>query len=216
MVSMKSENYGLRTTDYGLILIFLLFTLVSRAADTARDQEVVRATLPNGLQIIIVRNPLAPVATTMMNYRAGSDEVPAGFPGTAHALEHMMFRGSPGLSAGQLADLSAALGGDSNADTQQAVTQYFFTVPVEDLDAALHIEAIRMRGLLKSEKLWDQERGAIEQEVAQDLSNPEYLYYMRLLAILFKGTPYEHDALGSRPSFNKTTDRMLRKFYASL
>jgi zinc protease len=201
MVKMKS------------LLFLLLFTLVSTAADTPRDQEVVRATLPNGLRLVIIRNPLAPVAAVMINYQVGSDEVPAGFPGTAHALEHMMFRGSPGLSAGQLADLSAALGGDSNADTQQGVTQYFFTVPVEDVDAALHIEAIRMRSLLKSEKLWDQERGAIEQEVAQDLSNPDYLYYMKLLALLFKGTPYEHDALGTRPSFDKTTDRMLRKFH---
>jgi len=177
------------------------------------EPGVSRATLSNGLQVIIVQNPLAPVAAVMFNYKVGSDEAPGGFPGTAHALEHMMFRGSPGLSAGQLADLSAELGGDSNADTQQAITQYFFTVPAEDLEVALRIEAIRMRALLKSEKLWDQERGAIEQEVAQDLSNPEYLFYMRLLEALFKGTPYEHDALGTRPSFDKTTDAMLRKFH---
>ncbi len=174
---------------------------------------MLRATLTNGLRVIIVRNPLAPVVTTIINYRVGSDECPAGFPGTAHALEHMMFRGSPGLSADQLADVTAAMGGDSNADTQQAVTQYFFTVPAEDLDVALHIEAIRMRDLLDSESLWDKERGAIEQEVAQDLSNPEYVFYMKLLEAMFKGTPYEHDALGTRPSFDKTTDAMLRKFH---
>jgi len=194
--------------------IFAMFATGS-AGLAAVDPEpgVSRATLSNGLQVIIVQNPLAPVAAVMFNYKVGSDEAPGGFPGTAHALEHMMFRGSPGLSAGQLADLSAELGGDSNADTQQAITQYFFTVPAEDLEVALRIEAIRMRALLKSEKLWDQERGAIEQEVAQDLSNPEYLFYMRLLEALFKGTPYEHDALGTRPSFDKTTDAMLRKFH---
>ncbi len=174
---------------------------------------MLRATLPNGLRVIIVRNPLAPVVTTIVNYRVGSDECPAAFPGTAHALEHMMFRGSPGLSADQLAGVTAAVGGDSNADTQQAVTQYFFTVPVEDLDIALRIEAARMRGLLRSEPLWVKERGAIEQEVAQDLSNPEYVFYMKLLEAMFKGTPYAHDALGTRPSFDQTTDAMLRDFH---
>jgi len=125
----------------------------------------------------------------------------------------MMFRGSPDLSAGQLAEISASMGGMFDADTQQSLTQYFFTVPADYLDVALHIEAIRMRGVLDSQELWDQERGAIEQEVAQDLSNPEYVFYTKLLAAMFKGTPYAHDALGTRPSFNKTTGAMLKKFH---
>jgi len=172
-----------------------------------------RATLNNGLQVVIVRNPLAPVVTTVLNYRVGSNDAPAGFPGTAHALEHMMFRGSPGLSAEQLAMIASAMGGDFNADTQQRVTQYFFTVPAEDLELALRIEAIRMQGLARHDKLWQQERKAIEQEVAQDLSAPEYVAYTRVLAALFKGTPYAHDALGTRPSFEKTRAGMLRKFH---
>ncbi len=181
----------------------------------AQAAQVLRATLKNGLQVVIVRNPLAPVVTTVMNYRVGSNEAPPGFPGTAHAQEHMMFRGSPGLSASQLANISASMGGQFNADTQQTVTQYFFTVPAADLNVSLHIEAIRMRGVLDSEKLWDQERKAIEQEVAQDLSNPEYVFYTKLLEAMFKGTPYAHDALGSRPSFQKTTAAMLHNFHST-
>src|ERR1039457_3793053 len=191
----------------------LAFT--SHAADTssANEQNILRATLPNGLQVIIVRNTLAPVVTTMVNYRVGSDECPADFPGSAHAMEHMMFRGSPGMTADQLAAISAAMGGDDNADTQQAVTQYFFTTPAENLEVALRIEATRMRDLLADEKLWEKERGAIEQEVAQDLSNPTYVFYEQLLTAMFKGSPYEHDALGTRPSFDKTTDADLRAFH---
>ncbi|HAM50874.1 MAG TPA: peptidase M16 [Nitrospiraceae bacterium] len=182
-------------------------------AGPAHAQEVRRAMLSNGLRVVIVRNPLVPVATTAVNYLVGSDEAPDGFPGMAHAQEHMMFRGNPGLSADQLARITAEMGGNFSADTQQSVTQYFFTVPAEDLDIALHIEAIRMKGILDSQKLWAEERGAIEQEVAQDLSNPEYVFYTRLLKSFFAGSPYEHDALGSRPSFDKTTGAMLRKFY---
>ena len=57
-----------------------------------------------------------------------------------------MFRGSPGLSANQLAGIIAVMAGMFNAGTQQAVTQYFLTPPAEDLDVALNIQAIRMRG----------------------------------------------------------------------
>ncbi len=178
-------------------------------------QEVLRDTLANGLQVIIVRNTLAPVVTTMVNYRVGSDETPAGFPGSAHATEHMMFRGSPGVNADQLAAISAAMGGDDNADTQQAVTQYFFTTTAENLDIPLQVEANRMRDLLPDAKLWEKERGAIEQEVAQDLSNPTYVFYTQLLSAMFKGSPYEHDALGTRPSFDKTTDADLRAFHSA-
>jgi zinc protease len=153
------------------------------------------------------------VVTTVVNYLVGSNEAPSGFPGTAHALEHMMFRGSPDLSTDQLANIGAAMGGDFNADTQQSVTQFFFTVPKQDLDVALHIESIRMRNLLVTDALWDHERGAIEQEVAGDLSNPEYVFHRQLLSEMFRGTPYEHDALGTRPSFNTTTGAMLKKFH---
>ncbi|TAM82596.1 MAG: insulinase family protein [Acidobacteria bacterium] len=194
-------------------LAVILLAAAPARAKAAASQDVLRATLSNGLRVVIVRNTLAPVVTTVMNYKAGSDQAPEGFPGMAHAQEHMMFRGSPGLSANQLADIAAAMGGEFDADTQQTVTQYFFTVPVADLNVALHVESTRMRGVLDTDKLWNQERGAIEQEVAQDLSNPEYVFYTKLLAAMFRGTPYEHDALGSRPSFNKTTGVMLQKFY---
>src|ERR1044071_8108349 len=182
-------------------------------AGAATETEITRATLKNGLRVVIVRNALAPVVTTEINYLVGSNEAPDGFPGMAHALEHMMFRGSPGLSAAQMSSLIAAMGGSFNAATQQVVTQYFFTVPATDLETALHIEAIRMRDVLATDALWKQERGAIEQEVAQDYSNPEYLFYSRLLAQMFAGTPYAHDALGTRPSFQKTSGAMLRDFH---
>jgi zinc protease len=197
-----------------MLLVSLLFSGASWAARAGGgDGTVLRATLDNGLRVVIVRNALAPVVTTEVNYLVGSNEAPKGFPGTAHAQEHMMFRGSPGLSAGQLADITAAMGGMFDADTRQTVTQYFFTVPADDLDMALHIQSLRMRGVLDSENLWDHERKAIEQEVAQDLSSPQYVLYTRLLKAAFHGTPYAHDALGTKPSFDKTTGAMLKQFY---
>jgi len=209
------EDGSLWTPAAWVLMIFLALCLPAQAGETSsgQTQEALRATLDNGLRVIVVRNTLAPVATTVVNYLVGSKETPQGFPGTAHAQEHMMFRGSPDLSASQLADIVAGMGGTFNADTQQAVTQYFFTVPADDLDVALHVEVIRMRGVLDSEKLWAQERGAIEQEVAQDLSSPEYIFYTKLLAAMFRGTPYEETPLGTVESFDRTTGEMLQRFH---
>src|ERR1700704_4532942 len=81
------------------------------------EDGVLKATLNNGLRVIVVRNDLAPVVSTAVNYFVGADETPPGFPGTAHALEHMMFRGSPGLSATQLADIGSLIGGNFHANT---------------------------------------------------------------------------------------------------
>ncbi len=175
--------------------------------------DVTRATLANGLRVVIVRDTLAPVVTTEMNYLAGSNEVPAGFPGTAHAVEHMMFRGSPGLDKAQISALAANMGGNFNADTTEEVTQYFFTVPSDDLDVALHIHALRMRGVDMKPAEWDKERGAIEQEVSRDLSSPTYKVYSQMRARLFAGTPYAHTPLGTRASFDTTTAAALKTFH---
>jgi zinc protease len=198
----------------------VLLLLLMRPAPTARqaalpDPDVLRATLDNGLRVVIVRDRLAPVVTVENNYLVGADETPAGFPGMAHAQEHMAFRGCAGVSADQIAAIFAQLGGFGNADTQQNITQYFTTVPAADLDVALRLDAACMQDADDAQTEWAQEKGAIEQEVARDLSQPTYKFLTRLNEDMFSGTPYAHDALGTRESFEATTGEMLKTFYKS-
>jgi zinc protease len=195
------------------ILLPLILILMAGLAAPQNDENVVRTTLENGLRVVIVRDALAPVVTVEENYLVGGDETPAGFPGTAHAQEHMAFRGCAGLSADQIAAIYAQLGGNNNADTQQNITQYFVTVPAQDIEAALRVDSACMQNVEDSDEQWAEERGAIEQEVSRDLSNPTYKFITRLNEDLFSGTPYAHDALGTKPSFDTTTGAMLRKFY---
>jgi len=127
-----------------LAVLGCLFSIVSShsaGAQSAEKASVTRATLANGLRVVILPNALAPVVTVEMNMLVGADETPAGFPGMAHAQEHMAFRGCTGMTADQTAAIYAELGGQNNADTQQNVTQYFATVPSADLDIALEAQA---------------------------------------------------------------------------
>src|SRR3954453_9146172 len=194
-----------------------LLSLAGAAAQllsqTTSGTEVTRATLDNGLRVVIVKDSLAPVVTVENNYLVGATETPAGFSGMAHAQEHMSFRGCKGLTGDQIAAIYAQLGGYSNADTQQHITQYFVTVPAQDLDVALRVDAACMTDAEDSDAEWAKERGAINQEVSRDLSNPIYKFITRLNQDLFAGTTYANDALGSRESFEKTTAAMLKKFY---
>ncbi len=195
------------------LLLFAVAVLFAAMAADETPGSAVRATLDNGLRVVIVRDPLAPVVTVEENYLTGGNETPAGFPGMAHAQEHMAFRGCGDLSADQISAIYAQLGGNVNADTQQNITQYFVTVPAKDLEIALRLDSACMQDVQDSQEQWAEERGAIEQEVARDLSNPTYKFITRLNEDLFSGTPYAHDALGTKASFDATTGEMLKHFY---
>ena len=204
-------------TNVSLLAALLWFATLAGATQTSpvaknADADVTRYTLPNGLRVIIVPNHLAPVVTVEENYLVGGDETPTGFPGMAHAQEHMAFRGCANLSAVQIAAIFAQMGGDNDADTEQNITQYYETVPDQDLDIALHADSDCMRNIVNSQEQWEQERGAIEQEVARDLSSPIYKFIVRMNEDMFAGTTYEHDPLGTKESFDATTGAMLKKF----
>jgi zinc protease len=196
-----------------LAAVFIAISLMFAQERPAGDTGVTRATLDNGLRVVIVRDPLAPVVTVEQNYLAGGNETPAGFPGMAHAQEHMAFRGCSELSADQISAIFAQLGGNDNADTQQNITQYYSTVAAADLDIALRVDADCMRDIQDAQTEWAQEKPAIEQEVARDLSNPTYKFMTRLNEDMFSGTVYSHDPLGTKDSFDATTGEMLKDFY---
>ncbi len=165
------------------------------------------------MRVVIVPNQLAPVVTVEANFLVGGNDTPAGFPGMAHAQEHMAFRGCAGMSADQTSAIYALLGGENNADTQQNITQYFAMVPSANVDVALEAQAACLRGIDDTQAQWNLERGAIEQEVQRDLSNPTYKFIDRLNGLMFAGTPYAHDPLGTKSSFDATTGAMLKSFY---
>ena len=196
-----------------IAVVIALTRATSASAVSPLQSTVLKATLRNGLRVVIVRNTLAPVISTDLTYLVGSRDDPAGVPGMAHAQEHMMFRGTKNLSTSELGTVATALGGDFNAETSPTLTQYEFTVPASNVDAILRIESDRMRDILDAQSEWQNERGAIEQEVQSDLSSPGNDYYSDAQKIAFTGTPYAHPGVGTRASFDRLTGPQLKAFY---
>ena len=198
----------------GLVVAAMAAALLAPtgAASAADGNQVLRARLDNGMRVVIVRDPLAPVVTTVMNYEVGSDD--QSIAGQAHAQEHMMFRGSKTLSASQFADVTAITGGTFDADTQNKITQFYYVMPSQYLGIALHLEAARAQGLLDSQKEWNQERKAIVQEVTRDNSNADYRLYAKINAHLMAGTPYANNGLGTVNAFeHRINAPQLQSFY---
>jgi zinc protease len=197
-------------------LLCLCFALLIAAAPAARIPDasgVLKATLANGLRVVIVRNAIGPVVSTDLTYLVGSRDDPPDVPGMAHAQEHMMFRGTADLSTSELGTIATALGGEFNAATTDSTTHYQFTVPAADLDAVLRIESDRMRDVLDAQAQWENERGAIEQEVLRDQSEPGSDFFRDVQLIAFAHTPYGHEGVGTRAAFDRLTGPRIKEFY---
>ena len=209
----------LRTVASLVAAFFLVGFLRATPAASAsppqrRDSGVhpVRATLPNGLQIVVLPDALAPVVTTWLNVEAGSDDEP--YEGLAHAQEHMFYRGSKTLGGTQADIIAGFTGDEDNADTQAVITQYFHTMPAQDLGVAIRLDASRFTGILDAEHDWREERGAIEQEVTRDNSDAAFRLGVRLQHHLMAGTPYADDGLGTLHSFDRQIEApQLQRFY---
>lgn len=184
------------------------------AARAAAAVTVTRATLSNGLHVVVVRDTLAPVVSTFLNFEAGSDDEP--ITGLAHAQEHMVYRDTATLSGAQADEIAGFMGDYDNADTQNVITQYFHLVPSEDLSLALQLDRARFSGALDSQADWNIERGAIEQEVTGDNSDASFRLYVKMLHHLMAGTVYVDEGLGTLHSFGTQINApQLKRFFAT-
>jgi zinc protease len=172
---------------------------------------VVASTLANGMRIVLLPNRLAPVVTTVITYGVGSNDDPA--PGIAHATEHMLFRGTHDVSAGQFADIAERAGAQYDAETTNTDTRYYFNIPSSYVGLALRLEADRMNGATIAASAWKTERGAIEQEIRARESIPGWSVVMKMRKAFFGDTPYASDAGGTVTSFEKMTAADIARFY---
>ncbi|MFN2449409.1 MAG: M16 family metallopeptidase [Candidatus Baltobacteraceae bacterium] len=177
------------------------------------DRGVYQTRLSNGLQVIAVEDSAAPVVHTSVFYRFGSlDETP-GKTGLAHGLEHMMFRGTPSLSAGGLDDIMARLGAQMNGTTAYDDTTFLLDMPSDRLNIALQIEADRMQHLALRAADWRIEQRAVLNEIDGDYSSPFYNLLARVRAAAYPDAPAGRTPAGVRSDVARATVADLRRYY---
>ena len=126
---------------------YIVFTLALWATATVAQDNVSEFTLSNGLQAIVIEDHRAPVVVHAMWYKTGSADEDPGKSGIAHYLEHLMFKATETLDAGEFSETVAANGGSDNAFTSFDYTAYFQRVASDRLELMMQMEASRVLGL---------------------------------------------------------------------
>ena len=174
-------------------------------------------TLPNGLRVILapdLRREAPPVIAVNVTYDVGSRNEVVGRSGFAHLFEHMMFQGSENVAKTEHIRVIQSNGGSMNGTTNQDRTNFFETLPANQLPLALFLEADRMRSLDISKENLDNQRQVVEEEKRQSYDNRPYGHtYEALLDLAYTGFPYKHTTIGSMADLDAATLEDVRAFH---
>ncbi len=173
--------------------------------------------LPNGLEVVLHRDTSAPVVAVYVYYHVGSSREEPGKSGFAHLFEHMLFQGSEHVPDNDHFRRIQQAGGTLNGTTNQDRTNYFETLPSNQLELALWLESDRMGFLLPAmtqEKL-DNQRDVVRNERRQSYENRPYgLVHETTLGLLYAaGHPYSWPTIGSMVDIGNATLEDVTSFF---
>jgi len=205
----------------GLLSFSLPFALISIASangpvQTAQPPKVkfVDYKLANGLRVILSPDHSAPVIAVSVTYNVGSRNERPGRTGFAHLFEHMMFQGSANVGKGEHMALIQDNGGTMNGTTNKDRTNYFESLPANQLDLALFLEADRMRALDISQANLDNQRAVVQEEKRQSYDNQPYGAMSGTIDDLaYDSFGYKHTTIGSMEDLNAATLEDVRAFF---
>lgn len=190
----------------------IIFSLLSFQA-LAQVQEF---TLDNGLKILVKEDHRAPVVLSMIWYKVGSSDEPSGLTGVSHAIEHIMFKGTPKYPAGVFTKKIAAVGGHENATTNYDYTNFYEETSASQLPISLELEADRMQNLLIDDNEFSKEIKVIREERRQRTDdNPQALTYERYMAAAHLSAPYQHPVVGWMSDLLQLNSADVRAWYQS-
>jgi zinc protease len=181
--------------------------------------KVFKATLENGLRVLIVENHNLPIFSYYTFYDVGARYERKGQTGASHFLEHLMFKGAKKYGPGKFDTLIEGNGGSTNAYTTFDSTVYYENLPVKSLEMIIDMEADRTVNLLLDPKTFESERNVVLEERKLRYENsPGGKLYLTMMQKVFKGTPYGGSVIGNKKDVETITRdevyKYFKKYYA--
>ena len=202
---------------FSALLFSLLFYALGNSAQ-AGVFNAVETVLENGLRVVVLENQRAPVVTQILFYKVGGMDDPPGKSGLAHVLEHMMFKGTPTFPEGDFSSAVARVGGQHNAFTSQDVTAYYQTMPADQLETVMAMEADRMRNLYFSDATFKDSfpvevQVVIEERSQRTENNPSARLSEQANPAFYLNHPYRRPIIGWPEEIEALTLDDLQAFY---
>lgn len=169
--------------------------------------------LDNGLRVISLEDFSCPIVAVHLWYHVGSKDENPERQGFAHMFEHMMFRGTDRLGSTDHFDFIRKTGGNCNAYTTFDQTVYVQTLPANQLNLALWLEAERMSMLKIDQEAFDTERKVVEEERRMGVNRPYGKVLEKVLPYVFPEHPYRWSTIGSIPHLRSASVPELREFW---
>ena len=178
------------------------------------DKHISSKKLDNGLRVYVIEDNRAPLSWFQIWYNVGSSDEDPGLTGISHALEHMMFKGTPKYPSGKIIGLVDENGGSQNAFTSRDYTCYWQKFPKNKLELSFEIESDRMQNLILKENDFIAEKAVILEERRMRIEdNPNSLAYEQFMATLAVATPYQNPVIGWQRDIKNITVRDMREWY---
>src|SRR5476651_1273435 len=198
-----------------LMITAVVATLaVSLSAITPPKITFTDTKLSNGLRLIVAEDHVAPVYSIAVVYNVGSRDERKGRTGFAHLFEHMMFKGSENVGPGEHFYTIFSNGGTMNGTTNKERTLYFETMPANQLEAGMFLEADRMRSLAIVKENLDNQRQAVQEERRQRLDNQPYGKTNETIdELAFDNPAYKHSVIGSMDDLNAASTQDVASFF---
>ena len=211
---MNFQSFSKRVFFLTTLLFFFIGAPHGFADDSKKLFGAKDFTLDNGIRVIAIENPRAPVVTHMVWYGVGSADEPKGQSGIAHYLEHLMFKGSLKLDPGEFSETVKSLGGNDNAFTSRDYTAYFQTIASRYLEDVMKLESERMLYMDAPEGEAASELDVVLEERRQRLeNNPEAELFAAAAYALYYGHPYAIPIIGWKHDVEALTLEKAKAFY---
>jgi predicted Zn-dependent peptidase len=170
--------------------------------------------LKNGLRVILAEDHSAPTFSICVTYNVGSRDERPGRTGFAHLFEHILFQGSDNVGKGEHLILVQNNGGMANGTTNPDRTNYYETLPANQLELGIFLEADRMRAPIITQANFDNQRLTVQEERRQSYDNRAYgKTYEAIIDTAYDGFAYKHSTIGSMEDLNAATLGDAAKFF---